>query len=592
MITTEANSRTTPQRRSSSRPARGTRRTAPAIEGLEARSLLSISIAEFPIPTQHAGPDAIVAGPDGNLWFAEGTLGVDQFARINLTTHVVTEFPEPPGVGAFNSMVAGPDGYLYALSDGLYRIDPATGAVTSFPAPPNSQDPGSMTVGPDGNLWFVETDNKIGEFNLTTHAITEYPIPTADSVSVTITAGPDGNLWFTEAGASQIGRLDPATGAIVEFPTPTPKSDPWTIAAGPDGNLWFTEFAANQVAAINPATGAITEYPIPVQADGLLGSTGGITAGPDGDIWFTEAQYINHAMVDQIEEIDVQTHAITQYSVPSGSAVGQISQGPDGNLWFADAGNDMIGQVSGIPATSKSGPTGNPNDPTGTPAGPTSTPIGTHTRLAVAPDPSTPGSPVVLTATVATDNGSAMPGGEVVFTIDGAARPPVPLTMVGGVEQASLAVPGLSAGSHTVVATYVGGGDFTTSEATGTAMVVTPPRVVSVRRAPPGPRRGLVLGFSDALDAGRARDVQDYRIVGRDGRPMVVKSAVYNPAARTVTLRLRGRIRDVHTYRVTVVGAGPAGVADAAGIPLAGGGLPGSDYTTTLIHGKPIRTGR
>ena len=50
MITTELNSRTTPQRRSSGRPARGTRRTAPAIEGLEDRRLLSISITEFHHP--------------------------------------------------------------------------------------------------------------------------------------------------------------------------------------------------------------------------------------------------------------------------------------------------------------------------------------------------------------------------------------------------------------------------------------------------------------------------------------------------------------------------------------------------------------
>src|SRR5262249_50063031 len=97
MITTLAHSRTTPQRRSSGRPARGTRRTPPAIEGLEHRRLLSISITNYPIPTADADPSTIAAGPDGNVWFTEPD--VNQVARINRTTHVITEFPEPAGTG-------------------------------------------------------------------------------------------------------------------------------------------------------------------------------------------------------------------------------------------------------------------------------------------------------------------------------------------------------------------------------------------------------------------------------------------------------------------------------------------------------------
>ena len=32
------------------------------------------AITEFPVPTASAGPDGITAGPDGNLWFAEGSV--------------------------------------------------------------------------------------------------------------------------------------------------------------------------------------------------------------------------------------------------------------------------------------------------------------------------------------------------------------------------------------------------------------------------------------------------------------------------------------------------------------------------------------
>ncbi len=151
MITIEANSRTTPQRRSSGRPARGTRRTAPAIEGLEDRRLLSISITEFPIPTANSDPTAIAAGPDGNIWFTEPDQ--NQVARINPTTHVITEFPEPAGTGPLDSLVAAPNGFLYAIGQNLadpdsdytlsplVQINPATGAMTEhdYSAPRTAQ---------------------------------------------------------------------------------------------------------------------------------------------------------------------------------------------------------------------------------------------------------------------------------------------------------------------------------------------------------------------------------------------------------------------------------------------------------------------
>ena len=144
MITTETNSRTTPKRRSSGRPARGTRRTAPAIEGLEDRRLLSISITEFTIPTAYSHADAIAAGPDGNIWFTEP--GLYQVARINPTTHVITEFPEPAGMGGLVSLVAAPDGFLYGIAvnydatvdnppSTLVQINPTTGAMTGFSFP-------------------------------------------------------------------------------------------------------------------------------------------------------------------------------------------------------------------------------------------------------------------------------------------------------------------------------------------------------------------------------------------------------------------------------------------------------------------------
>ena len=56
--------------------------------------LAAQTITEFPIPTAGSYPGGITAGPDGNLWFAEGT--AQKIGRIT-TAGVVTEFPIPTG---------------------------------------------------------------------------------------------------------------------------------------------------------------------------------------------------------------------------------------------------------------------------------------------------------------------------------------------------------------------------------------------------------------------------------------------------------------------------------------------------------------
>jgi virginiamycin B lyase len=44
------------------------------------RITLDGEIAEFAVPTANSGPDGIVLGPDGNVWFSEGN--ADRIARV------------------------------------------------------------------------------------------------------------------------------------------------------------------------------------------------------------------------------------------------------------------------------------------------------------------------------------------------------------------------------------------------------------------------------------------------------------------------------------------------------------------------------
>ena len=257
---------------------------------------------EFPVPTAASEPSDITPGPDGALWFTE--FRGNRIGRIT-TDGSITEFPLPADEMFFDiftqsltssrgprGIVAGPDGNLWFAEFNAARIGrmTTTGELTEYRLPTPNTRVVRITAGPDGALWFAEPGaSKIGRIT-TDGVITEFATPTPASRPVGIASGPDGNLWFTEVLGNRIGRITPE-GVITEFPLPTggpgeqATARPEDITAGPDGALWFTEFNADQIGRITTA-GVITEYPIPTPES----RPHGIAAGPDGGVWFTASQ--------------------------------------------------------------------------------------------------------------------------------------------------------------------------------------------------------------------------------------------------------------------------------------------------------------
>jgi streptogramin lyase len=125
-------------------------------------------ITDFPVPTRSSRPEAITAGPDGNVWFTQSGSG-----------------------------------------NGIGRITPA-GKITEYAvADPSWGNRHGIAAGPDGNLWFTQPYGRsIGRIT-PSGVITEFLAPTAGGLPEAITAGPDGNLWFTEPGMNRIGRISP-----------------------------------------------------------------------------------------------------------------------------------------------------------------------------------------------------------------------------------------------------------------------------------------------------------------------------------------------------------------------------------------------
>jgi streptogramin lyase len=240
------------------------------------------------LPAAHAF--ALIAGPDGNVWFAG------------------------PQVGGSTLMIG--------------KVTPS-GEVTEY-LRNSSAEAYSITTGPDGNLWFVEHGRgAIGRITPAGDA-TSFRLPDPKSRPTAITPGPDGNLWFTEGGASRIGRITPG-GEIAEFALP-PGRHPSAIAGGADGNLWFTEHAGDRVGRIT-TSGRITEFPIP----GPDAKPNDIVAGPDGNLWFAEE---GAAKIGRITP----QGAITQFGVPTSAGTHSIVAGPEGKLWFA--AGDLVGAIS------------------------------------------------------------------------------------------------------------------------------------------------------------------------------------------------------------------------------------------------------
>jgi streptogramin lyase len=356
-----------------------------ALEALEDRCLLSTGVSEFTLPGVHppfsSYPHAIAAGPDGNVWFTDGSaLAVGKITPAG----IATEFPIP-GLSftpfadqtlSLEGITAGPDGnvwfteYIGTFFPAEFQFPPTisgskiakvtpSGTVTEFQLPNDASAPGGITAGPDGKLWFREdradvigsitTDGKIQEFTIPRiGGSTVFRGNTFRSVNFVdftdITTGPDGNLWYTALN-DIVGRISPNGTPLGQF---TLSAVPGGITTGPDGNVWVAEsnyafisgsfdyIATNShagVARITPA-GVVTEFQ-PV-ADGGLGVVD-ITPGPDGNLWFTEIAFRPNGNL--IASIRPDGSLVAELPV----AAGNITENANGDLWFTQPSAGKIG---------------------------------------------------------------------------------------------------------------------------------------------------------------------------------------------------------------------------------------------------------
>jgi streptogramin lyase len=248
-------------------------------------------------------PQALVTGPDGNLWFA----GIRNVS------------------GGFADVVG--------------KVTPK-GEVTEFALGTHSANVGlsDIVVGPDGNLWFSEGGRpKVGRIT-TEGQISEFELGEGAGSATAIAAGPDGNLWFTESGVSRVGRIT-TSGGVTEFPLGGAR-DLWggAIAAGPDGALWTTLPGAGTIARIG-TDGAETDFRLPEEPP--AGYPNDIVLGPDGALWFGKSQSATLGRITTSGEI-------TQLALPEGQTISALTSGPFEDLWYAIGGGRIGWAIPGI----------------------------------------------------------------------------------------------------------------------------------------------------------------------------------------------------------------------------------------------------
>ncbi|MGO8949299.1 MAG: hypothetical protein ACLQUY_16940 [Ktedonobacterales bacterium] len=247
----------------------------------------------------------LVAGPDGNMWYARSNGATSIIGRITPSGNR-TEFTVFTGQGLISDLAVGPDGNLwFSISQFIQSIDYQThigtllytggligrvtpaGNVQQVNYPFASSFPGEFTLGPDGNLWFSIVKIVNGEptslegygiiDRTRTGNITEAP---ANAV-VNAVKGPDGNMWSIDSAQNAIKRVTPS-GAVREFTIPTANANPFDLVVAKDGNLWFAE-SMGKIGRITPA-GQITEFTI--TSPGAMVAE--LIVGPDGNLWFYE----------------------------------------------------------------------------------------------------------------------------------------------------------------------------------------------------------------------------------------------------------------------------------------------------------------
>jgi virginiamycin B lyase len=306
----------------------------------------------------------ITKGPDSALYFTAAGPQGNAIGRISPSGQI-TRFPLSADAFStkddyvlLNPIIAGPDGNLWFAenhANKIGRLSPDGRHLAEFALPTAHSEVSGMTVGPDGNLWFcvnaaTSGNGRIGRISPDGQTIVEYALPPGGAPT-SIALGADGNLWFMNASLTSqpdaVGRITPDGQRVDTFPIPDGEAG--RIVAGPDGALWFTEKATltntGKIGRVS-TDGKVTQFWLPSES----GAAADIVSGPDRALWFSVGP--PDCQVAPAPQGDCpQAHALGRITpdgsmkvipLPGQSTPLGIALGPDSNLWMTATGPAVI----------------------------------------------------------------------------------------------------------------------------------------------------------------------------------------------------------------------------------------------------------
>lgn len=222
----------------------------------------------FPIPTPSAYAFYQTSGPDGNVWFTENS--GQKVANINPSTGNITEYPYPGTNKPLEAIVTGPDRNLWVMVGTPYgaiaKVSTSGTLLGEFPAQFQTLD--DLVVGTDGAIWFEPFyPNDVGRIT-TAGVVSRVPLQAANAQSGQPSFGTDGKAYFPLSAAGAIGRLSAIGGSGNAITAMAGTQFNGAVAVFVDGTPTATP--ADSTATINWGDGS----------DPSLGTVSGPTGGP------------------------------------------------------------------------------------------------------------------------------------------------------------------------------------------------------------------------------------------------------------------------------------------------------------------------
>ncbi|WP_435242247.1 Ig-like domain repeat protein [Streptomyces cucumeris] len=439
--------------------------------------------------TTAGSPYTITATYNGSTGYAASTVTTTHTVQQSSTSATVTIGQGPTVVG-----------------------EPVTVTTTVATTPPGAGTPtGTVTVD-FGDGTTPVTAPLVGGALTLSHVYT-----TSLGSPYTITSVYNGNGDFSTsvAMATQTVTQDATTTTVTAAPQPSVVGQPVTFSASvapvgpgggsPTGTVTFDFGDGSLPAAVPVVAGVAT---VDHTFAGAAGSPYTVTVTYSGDVDYTGSADTFSQTVNQSSSATAVTlaptpsvvgEAVTVIATVSAAAPGAGTPTGTVTFDFGDGSASVTVPVTAGVATTSHGWT----DTLGSPFAVTASYSGdadftassgaavqivnqaaTTTAVTTAPDPSVPGQPVTVTATVAVITpGAGTPTGRVTFDF-GDGGEPVTADITGGVATVDHAWAGTAGSPYTVTATYDGDADFTASSGTDTQTVAPSTTTTSVLTLP------------------------------------------------------------------------------------------------------------